>query len=70
MGQVHVAPVERLRVRVCRHFEAEVSRPVEGALGQDASSHVRYNVIRVADPVVVLRVKRIQHLRQANGRYT
>ena len=57
MGQVHIAPVERLRVRVCWHFGAEVSRPVEGALGQDASSHGRYNVMRVADTVVVLMLK-------------
>ena len=70
MGQVHVAPFERLRVRVCWHFEAEVSRPVECALGQDASSHGRYNVIRVADPVFALMVKRKQDLRQENGRYT
>ena len=54
MGQVHVAPFERHRVRVCWHFEAEVSRPVECALGQDASSHGRYNFIRVADPVFLL----------------
>ncbi len=70
MGQVHIAPVERLRVRVCWHFGAGVSRPVEGALGQDASSHGRYNVIRVADPVFVLIVKRNQDLRQENSRYT